>query len=38
MVNHSKVVSVVIVGILILELAVFYLLMTGTYTSPLCLQ
>lgn len=38
MVNHSKAVSVVIIGILILELAVFYLLMTGNYTSPLCLQ
>lgn len=38
MVNHNKAVSAVIIGILILELAVFYLLMTGSYTSPLCLQ
>lgn len=37
MVKYNKAVSLIIIGTLLLEIFIFYLLMTGSYTSPLCL-
>jgi hypothetical protein len=38
MVNYNTAVSIIIFGTLFLELVIFYLLITGNYTSPLCLD
>jgi len=38
MVKYNKAVSFIIIGMLILEIFIFYLLMTGAYKSPLCLE
>ena len=37
MVIHKWFVNLIIVITFVLELLIFYLLMTGSYTSPLCL-
>jgi hypothetical protein len=36
--KYNKVVSIIIIGMFLLEIFIFILLITGGYTSPLCLD
>jgi len=38
MVNPNKAVTIIIVGMFLLEIFIFVLLLTGGYKSPLCLD
>lgn len=38
MVNLNKSITIIIIGMFLLEILLFVVLMSGSYTSPLCLD